>query len=347
MIYTVIHSIIGFFSIFTFKRKYDNLIKFILFFGLFIFIGFRYQVGADWSNYLEISKSIGQTDLSTALLLTDPAYGYLNFLGNLLNLNIWFSNSICALILLLGLFKLILVYGKLYFPLFISFSYIIVIVGMGVTRQAAALGFVFLAFVYIKENNTRNMLLSLFAAVLFHKAAFFISLILLFIKFLDSKKIGLIMMISLIFVLVGGLSMHTNLMNIYYFYNEELNESRGAVIRSFYFFCIAIFAILWRNFLFINPQEKKIVLILSNFILIIAPLVFIMPVIIDRFLIFFWPLVIIFYARIDNSIKILSISSKIIKLIMIAINLIYFNYWILYSNFFEEYWSNYNNYIFL
>ena len=345
MIYIFIHLILGFFTIVKLKNNNNKIIHSVVFWGLYLFVGLRYEVGADWFNYLEISNSLSEVDFVAALLITDPAYAFLNYFSNTIGIDIWLTNSICTIILLTGLFRFISVTGGLYFPLFISFPYIIVIVGMGVTRQAAALGLVFIAFIYYRESKIQNAYIALFAAVLFHKTAFIIVLAFSITKLFEIKKNRLAVYSSSLLVIICGIILYSKIMDLFHFYNDGNYESRGAMIRAIYFFCVASFAILHRKILFKNYKEKKMVTILSGLILLIAPIVYITPVIVDRLLIYFWPIVILVYSRVYYTKYSIISYFGVIKIVMILSNFIYFYYWIANSYYYQEHWRNYNNFI--
>jgi hypothetical protein len=138
---------------------------------LILAIGFRREVGSDWGNYLYIFNYIKATDLSFALQRTEPAYAVLNWIAAEAGWGIWFPNLVCAAIFTWGLLALCRLQPNPWLALVVALPYFIIGVGMGYTRQSAALGFLMLAIAQLIRGKTPSMLVSLALAPLFHTSA--------------------------------------------------------------------------------------------------------------------------------------------------------------------------------
>ena len=69
----------------------------LCFIVLVIVIGFRHEVGGDWSTYLEHLDLASQESLSFTLGLTDPGYFFFVWIASNIGGGIYFVNLICAI----------------------------------------------------------------------------------------------------------------------------------------------------------------------------------------------------------------------------------------------------------
>ncbi len=133
-------------------------------------IGFRYQVGGDWFNYLRhYNRAIG-TPLRE-IAISDPGYAFLNWVMARWHWGIYGVNTACGAIFMIGL----LVYCRQLPAPWLGFAvavpYLIVVMAMGYTRQSVALGFFFLALAAIERGQFLQYLLWVALGATFHKSA--------------------------------------------------------------------------------------------------------------------------------------------------------------------------------
>ncbi|HEU4697107.1 MAG TPA: EpsG family protein [Sphingomicrobium sp.] len=110
--------------------------------ALVVLIGLRYRVGGDWSNYLDIFRRLAPQELGAALAGSrqEPAYTFVNWLAARLGAGIWLVNLICAVPFTYGLLRLCRQQPNPWLAMLVATPFLIIVVGMGFTRQAAALG---------------------------------------------------------------------------------------------------------------------------------------------------------------------------------------------------------------
>lgn len=139
---------------------------------IIVMIGFRREVGADWVNYLEIFRIIRPRSLGYALTgNTEPAYGLLNWLGAQAGWGIWFPNLVCGTIFTWGLIAFCRQQPNALLAIAIAVPYFVIGVGMGYTRQSAALGLIMLGLVEHLRGRTLRMWIFLVLAPTFHTSA--------------------------------------------------------------------------------------------------------------------------------------------------------------------------------
>jgi hypothetical protein len=142
----------------------------LLFVVLFCFLGFR-ETGGDYPAYLELFHALQGEPLETAMRVSEPLYGALNWLSDHFDLGIYGVNSACALIFLYALFRA--AYKEAY-PLFfvtLAMPYFVIVVGMGYTRQGVAASLILLSMVYLREGHPWRAMLAILAGAGFHYSA--------------------------------------------------------------------------------------------------------------------------------------------------------------------------------
>lgn len=136
-----------------------------------LMVGLRFRVGGDWANYLVIFDYIAFMSLDEALLFSDPGYAALNWAANTLGIEIWSVNLVCAFIFTWGLSRFAMDQPNPWLACLVAVPYLIIVVGMGYTRQAVAIGLMMPALIAFKNHKIGRSLLLFAAAVLFHKTA--------------------------------------------------------------------------------------------------------------------------------------------------------------------------------
>lgn len=171
-----------------FPRKHQILLCAIVCIFLIFFVGLRYEIGADWYNYLFRYQLIqGTRSYWDTFSIAEPGYAFLNYYirGET---PIAYINLICATILCIGMF----VYSRSQpYPLLTlatALPYMIFVSGMGYTRQATALGFILIALVLYANKKYFWSIFFIVCSAMFHKTGI-IMLILIPLKFVNEKNI--------------------------------------------------------------------------------------------------------------------------------------------------------------
>ena len=139
--------------------------------GLAMFVGLRYQVGGDWNAYISYLIRARHSTLFELLSIGDPGYRLLNGAAGWLGAGVWFVNLFAALAFSVGLILFIRRLPSPALALVVSIPYMVIVLAMGYTRQAAALGFVMWGVTYLLDRRLLKFMLLLSVAATFHKSA--------------------------------------------------------------------------------------------------------------------------------------------------------------------------------
>jgi hypothetical protein len=150
--------------------------RFFLILGAFIIagmIGFRYKVGADWNTYRQIfaySRLVSASQMISSV--GDPAYGLLTWAVAHLNGSIWEVNLVCGAIFAWGLLRFARAQANPWLAMVMGIPYLVVVVAMGYTRQAVAIGILMAGMAsVVRGGSTLRFAAYVAAAALFHKTA--------------------------------------------------------------------------------------------------------------------------------------------------------------------------------
>ena len=202
---------------------------------LIIMIGLRDEVGGDWYSYLfnptyyRIGNGENLSDV-TDFGRGDYGYEFLYWFSvNYLN-GIYATNLICAIIFISGLWRLCGIVPLPWMAVTISIPIFVIIVAMGYTRQATAIGFLMWGIVELLKGNRYRYFMLIIIGSLFHKTI----LIMLLAgyygngKFNMSKFLLPVLLFSLLFFFIL-LDNYSHL--IYFYISNSFMFSAGAVPR--------------------------------------------------------------------------------------------------------------------
>lgn len=347
----IIYWFIFFYLVFAnFITSYKNYISKLFFYFtvifIFLFVGFRYKVGADWYNYLHFYKSHKYTNLESIFIGGDPAYNFLNYISHFFNYyDTFFVNAVCGFIALFFLMKSALNIEKYWLVLLIYFPYHILVVSMNYTRQAVAISISLWAFCKLLENKIIQFIFLIILAALFHKTAIALLLFLPVIIFANSQSY------KNLNIAYSGLSLILLFIIIYYFSVQEANiylqGNEGVSSKGFFVrwtsHLIPLFLLYKFNYLFKKQTYYPVILYFCILVIFMLPLGIFFSTLADRFnlyMIFFDLFVIC---------KVFSNSSRIDKIYLLNMLVLFYTIqmylWFFQGHWAVKSWVPYQNYI--
>lgn len=253
-----------------YNNGYSTKIKVVLILLLCFIMGFRYNVGNDYHNYVDIYKN-----LDWYLDVFEPGYIFLCQFSQKLNLTYQFPFFICSLLTVLPIAFLV---NKTIPKMFCTSMTVYVLSyvyfeAMNTVRQAVAMSaFLLVYYFYIIKEQKLKALLALIFGALFHKSILIIAFLAFIIsKFRDKFNIKLCLILLLgsfvighylqsFFDAISGLTMLLGLNSNY----MDVFEERGVASGTFqiYLNISALYLLIFnkKQFSQINRRNQIIAL---------------------------------------------------------------------------------------
>jgi hypothetical protein len=229
---------------------------------LVLLIGFRFEVGGDWFNYFYRLNLVKNQPLEELVKFGDPGFMVLNALSVSLGWGMTGVNSMSAVLFASGLIIFVRSLPRPWLALACAIPYLVIVVGMGYTRQSIALGFVMVGLVSMRRGRFIRFAIWVALGALFHKTA-----VLIFpIAALTSegqrfKAIGLVGLIGA-FAFDTLLADYTDhLVDVYV--NNQRTESQGAFVRLSMNVIPAILFLFFGKHFLVARQEYKLWKVIS------------------------------------------------------------------------------------
>ena len=181
----------------------------------------------------------------------------LNWFAGRNDLGVWFVNTVCGGIFSYGLIAFARSQPRPWLALAVAVPYLIIVVAMGYTRQAAAIGFVMLGLVRLGKGSFVRFALCIALAATFHKTA----TLLLPLAALSATKSRLWTAVWSIaaFAVLYSTFLEKNVDKLIQNYVEAEYQSEGAAIRVAMNALPAIVFLLNRSRFALDRQERETV----------------------------------------------------------------------------------------
>lgn len=263
-----------------------------------LLIGLRYQVGADWFNYLPIFQDTGSLDFNDALFHGDPGYALLNWSVFAMGGSIFWVNLPCAVVLMVGTVVFCRRQPNSWLAFLAAVPYMLVVVGDGYTRQSVALGFALLGLAALGEGRVRSFVIWIALGALFHKTA----VLLMPIAALAASRnrwltMGLVLVAA---VLAYFVLLRSSADDLWTNYVQADMQSEGGAIRVAMNSVPALILFANRRKLVPNEQERKLWLLVAILALACIPLVALASTAVDRMALYLIPLQLFVFARLPR-----------------------------------------------
>lgn len=206
----------------------------------------RYKIGGDWFPYLDMYDRARGGGLAAAMRQTEPLFGASIWLSTLIDTQVYLPNGLCALLLVVGIARVAATVREPWLAMVAAVPYLLIVVGMGYVRQAAAIGLICSALASLHRGRSVSVVVQLAFAVGFHATA--VLVVPLFAYALANRnQLALVVLFA-----VGALFMYFVLIprfDIYSNYVDTNFESGGALPRILLSFVPSVLLLgLRRNF---------------------------------------------------------------------------------------------------
>lgn len=234
--------------IFVEKRGKSPLSPFLFLGFLFaLLIGFRHEVGGDWPNYMRHYEQVMGLSFVEAVRQGKGDYGHqaLNWLMAEWDLGVYGTNVIYGTVFIIGLVKFSRQQLYPWISMAVAVPYMVIVVAMGYSRQAMALGLFMWAITYLRKGKLFTYIVMIVIAALFHKTAIVLLPLGMFL-YGKGKILRILMIVPLA---IGGwdLLMADAQANLWYQYVDRELQSGGAKIRVAMNLLPAIVLLMYRK----------------------------------------------------------------------------------------------------
>lgn len=316
----------------------------LVFFLLFLFVAFRFEVGCDWPTYREWYENFGVAFVGMELTILNPFYWGIMLAMKSLDMAFPWLNVIFAAIFFITIWRFIRRQPDPLAIIVLIFPILIMNMPMSALRQAAAIGIISVAYLaFIDKKLTKYIFLTILAT-LFHSSALIFLVLIPFVKGqVDYKKL-----------ITGGLLALPGIIALYFSefgqlaalrYVDTGYEAYGAVFRVGLLAISALMFLIFfrKQWLRKYPKEYSIMMVGSIMMLGCFLVLPVSTIIGDRFSYYLIPLQVAFFARIPymeiKNWKSLWVTTPYVM------NLALFSVWILLSGFFQTCYLPYNTWI--
>ena len=134
----------------------DDITFLVLLVLVTLMIGFRYRVGGDSVPYQSSFKLITSHAFDTALRRSPDEIGYtlVNWIAGQVGADIWLVNLVCAVPFMVGLAALCRQQPNPWLAMLVATPLFVIVLGMGYTRQAAAVGFLLIGITGLTQGRS-------------------------------------------------------------------------------------------------------------------------------------------------------------------------------------------------
>jgi hypothetical protein len=141
---------------------------------LWLAIGFRFEVGTDWNNYLFIFQAAQLMPPATLLVGREPGFGLLMILSDVTGGGYILINVVSAAIFCWGLYRFVRTCHEPLLALTVATPLVVITLAMNLTRQAMALGIILMLYASWQRRGlvARGTMVAL--AATFHFSAIFV-----------------------------------------------------------------------------------------------------------------------------------------------------------------------------
>ncbi|HYP16222.1 MAG TPA: EpsG family protein [Opitutus sp.] len=221
-----------------------------------LMIGFRYEVGGDWFNYLGIMERTETAGLGELLEIGDPGYMLLNWIATRLGLSIWAVNLSCGLIFSWGLIRFARRQPNPWLAVLVAIPYLVIVVAMGYSRQGVAIGIILAGLATLDRSTVARFAVYILFAASFHKSA--VIILPLVALAAARQRIVIVGLLGVTAILLYWLFVQSSFDRMVTNYIEAEYSSQGAAIRVAMNMPPALLFLMNQRRFGFTPQQHKL-----------------------------------------------------------------------------------------
>jgi len=201
-------------------------------------------------------------------------------------------NTACGLVLMAGVVRFSRYQPLPWLALFVSVPYLIIVVGMGYTRQSVALGLLLVGLVSLANRKTSWFVFWVILAATFHKSAVLMLPVAALAS--TSNRFWSLLWIGLISLVGGYLFVFDSAERLWTTYVEGDYDSQGGLIRVLMNAIPALLYLVFRRRFGLPESQDKLWFWISLFCLVCIPLVVLSSTATDRVALYMIPVQVLY-----------------------------------------------------
>jgi hypothetical protein len=294
-----------------FDRQAKNIGWYLLATVYVFFIGFRFQVGIDWFNLLvQLGEGVSDgglthksIDMPLQINKQEVGISLIIWASAKIGVGIYGVNLAGATVLMIGLIVFCRRQPAPFLALVVAIPFLVIVIGMGYTRQAMAIGFLLLAIISLSDGRLLHFSFMIALGALFHAT------VILFMPLaLSAFKVKSIWKLKYLWTLIwlsfiGTLLFYSLLVEYLadlrnYYFGIKMS-SGGSYIRAIMNVIPAITFLVLRKRFNLDLLELRLWTLMSIFCVLLFPLIEILPSssAVDRVGWYFIPIQLFVYSR--------------------------------------------------
>ena len=280
-------------------KSRGGLVAFVLFAILLaLMIGFRWEVGGDWSWDIRRMLVLGDADITEYVMKSpDPGYAAMMWLGANSGFNVWFTHLLGGGVFVYGLSRFCLNQIHPWLSMTVAIPYLVIVVAMGYDRQAVAIGFVMLAMIAMRNRSMVRFAGDITLAAAMHMTA--LSLMPVFVFGSRINKLWATLIGGPIFVAGYVYFLRQRTEDSFYGYINVGQSSSGAAVRIAMNALPACLYFIFRSRFKLDADERRFADVLALIALAFVGLLFASPssTAVDRMALYIIPIQLVVLGR--------------------------------------------------
>lgn len=140
-------------------------------FFLALMVGYRFEVGGDWDNYFELLDEVAGQSLADVFTSREPGYRLLNWISIQLGGDVVLVNAMGGVIFAVALAVFCRSLRRPWLALTVAVPYLVIVVGMGYSRQGIALSLAMLGLLALQRRSVWKFVFWVVLGATFHRTA--------------------------------------------------------------------------------------------------------------------------------------------------------------------------------
>lgn len=305
----------------------------LVWFSLTILIGFRFEVGGDWHSYLSHINDMASVEFWNVFTRVEFSHWLINKIMLNLGLGITGVNVLYAFIFSGGLVAFASAQPRPWLVLACAIPYLVIVVGMGYSRQAVAIGFIFIAFLNLRIGHNMRSLIFLLIGATFHSSVIvLLPLAALVINRNSNIVIAIVLLIFFVTFKETILSRFSALYEVYI--EKQITHSSGATIRLSMNALAGLTFLYFRRSFSLNKLERRLwtVVSLASIAMIVGLFLTNYSTAFDRIGIYLMPLQLLIAGHLPGVLSISASQRAFVIFLMVFLYFLVQFVWLNYAN---------------